>query len=290
MKRMPIDALLSWAYREELPKDDAPGFVDQIGYMPAWGGVERYGELMTLIDGAVNQWGVVPSFVASEGPHPDARVIGAAVRSLDEVVIGMPDAEEWAPLADMGDLGPHGAAAVARALEKATIVEADGTRVMRGRVSELVRICAILQRPPVWQAERPELKVEMISGRERWFRRVWIEGVGEVEVDGYDRRAKRPYGDAYRKHYLDPDPMEAARARAEYEVWHAAMAVLVEELASGAHGVMSAHVAEASAHPVRPWEIGAVDSPRVWKDLRAPKCEPRQSVNRGAQARRKIGA
>lgn len=291
MKRVPIDTLLSWAYRDELPKDDAPSYVDQIGYMPAWGGIERFGELMTFIDGGVNQWGVVPAFVASEGPHPDARVIGRAVRSLDEVEIGLPDAAEWAPLADMGDLGPHGAAAVSRALEKATRVEPDGRRVLRGKVSELVRICAILQRPPVWEAEVPVLRVEMAAnGRERWFRRVWVEGVGEIEVDGYNPRAKRPYDDAFRKHYLDPDPMDAARSRAEYEVWHAALSVLVDELGSGLHGVMSAHVAEASAHPVRPWETGAVDSPRVWKDLRTPKCDPDQSVKRGARARRKIGA
>jgi hypothetical protein len=276
MKRMPIEDLLRWAYRDELPKDDAPSHFDMPGYGGAWGGIERYGELMTLVDEPVNCWGVVPNFLAGGRPHPDAVAIGKAVMDLDALALGIP--EDWDPLADLGDLGALGAAAIVQALDRATALDRDGrTRLLKAKPSHLVRRCAILA-PPEWRGDVPEVKlVTGANGKARWFRRIVLQGDAggyECEVDGYNERRKRQYDDAYQKSYLDPDPTDVAEARAEYEVWHAALDLLVLDL----YGLLAAHEALPTNHPARPWETGEAKQARILPDLRKKVRESAQAV------------
>jgi hypothetical protein len=268
-----IEALLRWAYRDELPKEAAGSGIGPIGCASAWGGVERYGELMTLIDAPENRWGVVP-IGGSETPHPDAVRIGEAVLALDGYEVTLPDG--WEPLADLRGLGPDGErlldACVVRAWDRVTMLAADGrARVLREKISGLVRRCAILGRAPCWEADAPRVEtVKGERGRERWFRRVVLTDMHgmpyEAEVDGYDHRAKRPYADAYRKHVLEPDPLDAAIGRAQYEVWVAALDLLAAELA----GRLEAFEPLPANHPARPWETGeALAQRRVLPDTSA---------------------
>src|SRR5688500_9952509 len=99
-KRMTIEALLRWAYRDELPKAQAPGgSLRPAGFGGAWGGIERYGELLTVIDhGLENRYGLVPDLSATTEPHPDAIRIGDAVQALDAFPLNLPDG--WNPLTD----------------------------------------------------------------------------------------------------------------------------------------------------------------------------------------------
>lgn len=273
MRGKDIEALVRWAFREELPKEAADVGIGAIGCASAWGGIERYGELMTLIDAPANRWGVVPLGLV-EAPHPDAVAIGEAVFALDGYEVTMP--EGWDPLGGLAGVGADdGERAVlarlldgclARAWDRVTRLAEDGrARVLREPVSGLVRRCAILGRPPVWEADAPEVAtVKGERGRERWFRRVSAvdaEGLPyEIVLDGWDAKAKRPHPGAYREHYLDPDPLDALVGRAEYEVWHAALTLVAAELA----GRLERCEPLPPNRPARPWEAGsAVAGPRV---------------------------
>lgn len=233
MKRVEIEALLRWTYRDELPKagaamrlrDRVPGF----GF--AWSGIEAYGEHMAVID-EPNDWGLAPDLGAVREPHPVAVLVGRHVDALAAWPVVLP--RGWDPLVEMGDLGALGQAAVAAAVERLAVVDAAGERHLRASAAWLVRRYALLGGAPVWEAEPAQVRVESANGRPRWFRTIQIaDGLGgmrPVEVDGYDPKRKRPWPGAYRRLYLDPCPIDAAVARAEYEVWHAALAVLVEDL------------------------------------------------------------
>lgn len=281
-KRIEIEALLRWAYRDELPKEHEL-LAGPDGFGGPWGGVERVGRYGTVIDVSENRFGVVPDFTATTLPHPDAVRVAAVVVALDALELDLPD--DWAPLADLGDLGPLGAAAVARGVAGLISTAADGRRRLRTAPRRLIMKHAIMGGTPVWQADIPVQKVECrANGMPRWFRRQVIvteDGSMEIEVDGFNAKRRMPYGDAYQKPYLDPDPVEAVIGRAEYEVWHAALAVLVEDLndvrwSEVVDGVRVERVGLRdyevihSARPVRPWETGDLAPQQVWQDLTRP--------------------
>lgn len=285
-----IEMLVRWAYRDELPKEAAGSGIGAIGCASAWGGLERYGEVMTLIDARENRWGVVP-IGGAEDPHPDAVRIGQAVLALDAYELTLP--EGWDPLGDLrasadGDLARLLDASVGQALERATVLHADGrTRDLRCKVSTLIRRCAILGGPPVWRADVPDVvTLKGANGRDRWFRRVVmndpLSGLPyEIEVDGFDKRRQRPHADAYRKTLLEPDPLDAAVARAEYEVWHAALTLLAVELSGRLESVEPAP----PNRPARPWEGVALKPSRILPSLNIRQTFAQQ-VSRGRRQRR----
>jgi len=265
-KKITIEDLLRWAYRDELPKERAGGgcFLPA-GFGGAWGGVERFGEILTVVDGGPeNRYGLAVDFTAVGDPHPDAIRVGDAVKALDGFPLNLPD--DWNPIADWPDLGPDGVAAVRRAVERETYIDGNGERRFKTALSRLVMRHALMGDAPVWEGEKPQVKtVTGPNGKPRWFRRVQVvadpgdpeQGImptyTEVEVDGYNQKRHRPYADAYRKTYLDPDPAETILSRAEWELWCAALDLLTVEL----EGVLEAHVIIPSERPARPWESGA---------------------------------
>jgi hypothetical protein len=118
-RKIDVESALRWAYRDELPKARA---WDSSSFLPArsaWSALESYVELLTQID--PNRYGLIPDAMALGVPDPDAVAIGEAVRDLDRFALAVP--YDWNPIADLGDLGKHGAAALARALAAETIVE-----------------------------------------------------------------------------------------------------------------------------------------------------------------------
>ncbi|HVL72184.1 MAG TPA: hypothetical protein VM434_09895 [Beijerinckiaceae bacterium] len=267
MKRIEIGALLRWAYTRELPKvhelrqvfGQAPN-----GVVSAHGAVREAGMLGTVVDLPDNVWGVVPDFTAETLPHPDALRIAEAVEALAGCEPDWP--EGWNPLADLG-LGDEAGAAVARAHDRVFVVGADGRRRMRRGAVALVRKHAILGGVPDWEADTPVRKVVLgPKGKPAWFRRDVIQGVDgpvEIEVDGMDRRLRIPMPDAYQKHWWDPDPADVVVARAEYQLWRAALGLLVEALA----GALAEHEATPSPWPAEPWLEGVPESARVLPDL-----------------------
>jgi hypothetical protein len=257
-KTVDIEALVRWAYRDELPKAAAtPGRL-AVGFKTGWGGVERYGELLAVIDepDVRNRFGLFPDRFADGEPHDDAVRVHDAVMALQSCEMAMP--EGWNPIADMGDLGPEGPAAVARALAGLTLITEKGDAVLRRSVSRLVIRHAILGGCPAWEGDVPARRlVTAQGGKVRWFRRVLVTVEGafgpvceEVELDGFDPKRREPFPDAYTKTILDPDPEPVVQGRAEYELWRAALDILAEDL----DGALDAHDVRPSARSARPWE------------------------------------
>lgn len=278
-KKISIEALLRWAYRDELPKEPAGGGIFlPAGFGGAWGGMERFGEILTVVDGGPeNRYGLVVDFTAVGEPHPDAIRVGDAVKALDNFPLNLPD--EWNPIADWPDLGVEGAAAVRRAVERETYIDGNGDRRFKVAISRLVVRHALMNDAPVWEGERPEIKIVCgANGKPRWFRRVQVVAdpgdaelgimptYTEVEVDGYNQKRQRPYPDAYRKTYLDPDPAETILSRAEYEIWCAALDLLTVDL----EDILESHEIVPSDRPARPWEGGASARPRVLESTARP--------------------
>ena len=255
-RTMTIEDALRWVYREELPKREFGGADGS-----SW--LATYVELGTRID--VNAFGVVPYAVGSDAPpHPDAVKLWQAVQALDALEIEAP--EGWNPIADLGDLGPLGAAAVAKAFAAETIVGVDGKRRFKVKPSRLIVHFAVLGDQEEWRAEPTVVAPVMENGKAKWFRRqtVWVDrgryaeqNLGhwaEVEVNGYNLKAKRPYPDAYRKYVLTPDPHMAIVARMEWQLWRSSIDLLAEDVELEAIAILP------SVLPQWPWECARATS------------------------------
>lgn len=275
MKVMDVEKALVWAYREELPKSPR---VRPAGMMAPWRAVTSFGELLQVVDDDdLNDWGVTPDPMATSWPDPDAILIHLAVGRLDDLDLCLPD--DWNPLGDC-DMGAEAGPAVARGLRRLYHVDSAGRPRLRQMPRILVQRCAILGAPE-WRGDKPVRREVREHGRARWYRRTVIDIGGapqEIEVDGFDHRRRRPYADAYRKHEWTPDPAELALDRAVYEVWRAALDVLVEDLAGQLQGVK----VTASTRPWRPWEDGE-HQPRVLADMRPPPPKPAPVKRRRAR-------
>jgi len=264
-KRVEIEALLRWAYRDELPKDRRRADCGA-NFVSGWSAVSDFGQYLALIDAPVNEWGVLPACGVEAEPHPDAQILARAVCELDEFSLSLP--EGWSPFGDFGDLGVLGDAAISKTVDRLTYV-APGLRMLRTPPSFLLRKFAILGGCPVWQAEKPEVKfICGANGKPRWFVRRMVtcdasDEPFEIEADGWSNSQRRPVHGAYRKEFLDPDPVDVGVARGEYEIWRASLDILVEGLSACG---MSAHVATASARAIRPWESDVAVG-RVLPDL-----------------------
>ncbi|MBS7698758.1 MULTISPECIES: hypothetical protein [unclassified Chelatococcus] len=250
-RTMDIEAVLRWAYQDELPKavlGDDRQFPD--GVRSGWAGIASYAQLLTLID--YNAYGVLPDLAAVGEPHPDALRVADAVEALVSCSVAIPDG--WSPLADMGDLGAEGD----RVVEIAAL-----WAQARASASALVVTRAILGGEPCWQGDVPERKVRCgANGRPMWFRKSLVmisEGdpaLGiepeyvEAVVDGFNAKRRRPYADAYQETFLDPDPQPLAISRAEYEIWHAALRLLFDSLV----GTLGSIEVTPSRRSARPWE------------------------------------
>lgn len=240
----PIDDLVRWAYRDELPRDQTTSFLRPDGFGFGWGSVARLGQLGQRVDepDVRNRYGLAPDWQSDRGPHPDAIAIHAAVQDLTGLTAAPPDG--WDPIEDFG-LPPR----------EALPQIAKGLAAGRRSVPELVRISALIA-PPQWQFDPPGLVPVTDRGQPKWFRTVTEKRPHQdgyahrrVEVDGFDRVARRPYPDAYRKHAWEPEePWHAVRSRAEYELWHAALTLLTATLTLAEHDPLPPSV------PARPWE------------------------------------
>jgi hypothetical protein len=267
-KPIEIEKLLAWTFREELPKAGAARALTGIGFGRAHRAVEKFGEYLTLIDcDGINRFGVVSDLMALEEPDGDAIAVFEAVTALDEIEVELP--EGWNPLADMDGIDAELPGLLARALDRVTVVDAAGARRMKVGPGAIVTRHAIMGDAPCWQAEQPERKIVVgAKGAPAWFRMITVEtsdGPKRQEVDGYDQKGKRPFPGAYRKTFLDPDPLPAALARAEYEVWHSALDYLAAVLA----GELQRFDVLPTARPARPWEEAGLIEPRILPNLLA---------------------
>ncbi|MDR6952306.1 hypothetical protein J2X65_001661 [Ancylobacter sp. 3268] len=266
-----IEQLLVWAYREELPKEANPVPSLSLAAAAGWAGVSRYGELLTVIDGADvrNRWGVTPDRTAQCAPHADAIAVAEAVADLDGLVIEAPVG--WWPFGDMaspdawGDVGQQ---VVRDALDRMCVPAAMGALRFKASPSWLVRKYAMVGGVPDWEAEAPEYRmVRGGNGKAKWFVMRSVPQIvgGEVvayadcEQDGWSPTRRRPVKGAYNKWELVPSPFYAAVDRAEYEVWHSGLVVLADALRDS----LERYRVTGPARPARPWESGNAGGSRV---------------------------
>ena len=216
-------------------------------------------ELATRLD-ATNRYGVVP-FLCDEQPHPDAVCIGEAVKGLNRLDLEKP--ADWNPIADLGDLGQYGRAAVEKAL--ATETESIGGGALRHRtpLDELIVKYAVLGDREEWKAGPTKIAPVLENGKAKWWvrERRWVDTgkspdqkLGhwtEVEVSGLDAK-QRPRPGSYRKFHLDPDPHSAICARIESQVWRSALDMLPEEI-----GALETIALKPSELAREPWVAGS---------------------------------
>lgn len=278
MRTMSIEAAVAWAVRDELPKvgmDVVGGWVragaPNGAASPALA-AHAAGSLGASVDARTNRYGVVPDFGALErsSPHPLALAIGEAMLSLDAIQPGGFDS--WEPFEDLDLLAadPVAGPLLAQA-ERDARAQAGTMARMTGSLSALMVKRAVLGPPGGWETREVTARVVTGgNGKPVWLRRVarparWnargeVTATEMVEVEGFNPKTRRPWPDAYRKLTLTPDPLTLALARAEWQLWRAALDVLFEDVALLAVADMAI---TSSSLPLRPWLEGAPARPRV---------------------------
>lgn len=257
---LPADKAAEWAWCDELPKaprQDAPD-----GFVSAWRAVAGYGEMLARIDAGSNRYGLAPDMGAADGPHADAVRMYEAAVELDAWEIDLPD--DWQPAPELD--GALAAASIAQALRR---MRRSPAALIANRAIMGIDRMAMTIGPTETAFERDA------SGRDRWFvkRDMWmLSGVNadgsertvleSIEAPGLDKR-RQPLPGAYRKPYLDPDPLDALIARAEHEIWHAALTALCGLLA----GKLETIALAPPTWGVRPWLAGIGRIGRILPDL-----------------------
>lgn len=212
-KPVPIDVLLSWAYRDELPKAIEHGGLGLVSLpqQPIW--------RMGVFGARIDNWDHEPGYPAIMGsPHPDALLI-------DEEVQRLPNADiDWA--------------------ESREYLMGDGWRLtdeddpilvnMTVRTVELVIMHAKMGTRPWWNAIGHPRRV--------------IGGNGKHVTMKKDRSPDQLYDDHCPLTW-SPMPREVASDRAEYAVWHEALCGLARSLAA----ILGEHLPEEPAAPRAPW-------------------------------------
>lgn len=223
-RRVDIEQLLQWAYRDELPKGGSD-WSSASGTSPMF----RLADLGTRVD----DWSHEPGFPIALGPaHQDATAIDLAVMELADDAFDWPTSREFvlgnfAALVDEND----------PALSKLVI----------GRCG-LVALHARMGTRPHW--DRAPV-FEPIIGRNGKPMVQFLDDDGRTLIEG---RKGRHYGPLARCPLMWlPPPREIAYARLEYVAWHGALLELVERLNNGA---LRDHVALPPAIAAAPWANG----------------------------------
>lgn len=242
MKKIGIEQLLTWAFTQELPKIGARSESVLSAAPSSWNVMSDMIALGTMVDKGPNRYGVVSGFVHEGDPHPDAMIVGNAVRGL-AAHGGFEIGKGWNPYPGFTD--EHGiiAAEVARVVSD----QMERSDKINGRyMVNLVTSAAILKRGPCWLAEEPRVVMVMNSGKPAWFvQRKMRDGCGRTipyEDNGFDQHKGRPKVGAYRKYRIASPIRSAIVARMDWQLWQSSLLYLRNTLAS-----------ELSAHDLQPF-------------------------------------
>lgn len=254
MKKMTIEALLGWAFRQELCKIGSGGGRTAVAGS-SWSMVSDFAALGTLIDRNPNVWGVVPDFVEGGEAHPDALVVGAAVRRLADLG-GFDIPAGWNPFPEFTD--EHGAIAaeVARVVSE---IRLRGDRLSGRHIVATVIGAAILGKGPDWRADPPTLRLVAARGKPAWFiKREARDGFGRIyayEDDGFDHKRQRPKRGAYRKYELSEPLRGAIQSRLDWQLWRDALSQL--------HDALSSRLAAHELEPFHAWRQPWVNAAKM---------------------------
>ncbi|MFC5036805.1 hypothetical protein ACFPFT_08685 [Tianweitania sediminis] len=272
----PVEAVLAWAYRDELPKAPkiAAGPRDILG---GWNKTSQWEEYLSLVElHGVNEYGCVPDFSAQAWPCADAKLIADAVHTLNDCDLQMP--EGWNPAPELDAFGGLGAKAISTAWRRMTLQDGSGHARLRVKPSDLIIRRAVMgYNLDSLRLDHVTCEVERTGRRERYFlQKLMHVVVGQdskgqditrpemVEVEGWSARQRRPLPGAYTKSYLDPDPVATIMERAEHEIWVAAMGLLHDAVAHQLQDIIMLP----STVPAEPWAQNK-PQPRLLRDLPA---------------------
>lgn len=241
-KQIGVEALLSWTYRDELPKGYERGETFA-GSSSSVSPMFRLADLGTRVD----EWNTEPGFPAAMGqPHPDSLMVDAAVERLPDVGL------DWAQSRPrlMHDL-------VAWTRPDDPILSS-----MSFQPKALVQVHAKMGTRPIWDLGPP--KVVRILGKNGKPKLEFLADDGVTLIEG--RTTGRHYGPGARCPLrLEPEPREIACARAEYVVWHQALLQVTRTLR--AWKLHDHEVLPPTAAP-EPWIVNPEPKRRVLRNLR----------------------
>ena len=230
MKKTTIEALLTWAFTQELPKIGA-GSAGSAVALSNWNIIADIASLGTMIDRNPNRYGAIPGYIDEGEPAHDALLVGDAVRAL-AAHGGFEIADGWNPFPEWSD--PQG---LVRTEVQRVVQEQRGRsdRLSGAHVVNLVISAAKLGRGPVWQADEPRTQIMRGSnGRDMWFvTRTARDRLGErytFEDNGYDAKRCKPKKGAYRKYHLEHSVRGAILSRLDWQLWQSALEALHESL------------------------------------------------------------
>lgn len=223
MKRaQDIEKLLTWAFVDELPKR-------QLSSAEAnWDNISRTGGLGGVAIDATPQ-----RYAAISAPHPDAVIIEHQVKGIAELLGGSGERVTVDYLASRPMLFGDMMAPREMSLPAFNIVA-------------LVKSNAVLRRRPRWNVGR------MLPQRT-------LAANGRPVVAGIERNGRYPPG-SYCPLTWTPSWREVAESRAEYLLWHRALAELADALADS----LVAHTPQRPAAPQTPWIDNSERTGKIW--------------------------
>lgn len=300
MRALPIDELVRWAYRVELPKEPmaraGARFLRQSSTMAGWAALSKSGELGTEVDepDARNRFGLFPDTLATVEPHPDAIRLWHGVRSLAGMNVDLPD--QWDPLSDVREglqdavscelaraagierifyhvetgatvtvsVLRHGKGSSAAARIRRELPVGERRLGLRRDMPDLIQRQAINGNPPGWETEIPVKQlVRHLNGQPRWFRMLY--GIG---VNG-DEQVTEGDGYDHKAHRPYPgayqkfyyDPDLADIVEDRAEYW--VWFEALTRLAALLKGALDDHEVLPPSVPAVPWATPGARQPRV---------------------------
>jgi hypothetical protein len=306
-KQISIEALLRWAFNEELCKGVPVA-------ASAWDAVERFGLLGCRVDTGHHG---TSGFGFTDGePHDDAK---AVARAISELPKGM-SLPEGFPVRDLAG-------------DYAALLDGDALSLLSRasfNAKALVIRCATFKNRPVWDIGEPELQKmigsngaplvcgiaePLAAAQDAGFKRArkdarvsaWTapgNGVDLVamKVDSSRRGYDLEKAPRCLLSWEGPAPFEYAEVRAEYVVWQGALRLLRDALRKQG-GLLDYDLIE-EIPPLSPWideerpapivrqsQRPATDIPLTVSPLREPSLPPkRYTLPKNGESRRKLAA
>lgn len=235
MKKITVQKLLNWAFVHELPKGGGPDGI----YSPrsAWGLMEHVGSLGVHIDLDRGRQDF-PTCFEQGSPHPDAILVGQAVKDLAKQKFDLTDISfDMLPLSGWTE--------EVKALARPVFQEAFERyqeRPNSARQQSLIALiisCAVMERKPEYALLSPEIQMSKRKGQVCWFtKRKQIDSFGreiEVEVGGLNLKSGRPYKNAYTKQILVPSPANSFLNWFDFHLWEKSLNFLQCQLDGKLH-------------------------------------------------------
>jgi len=223
MKKIKVEKLLSWAFLHELSKGGGANGLNSS--LSAWGRMEGVISLGVRIDLNRARQDLPEQFEQGD-PHPDAVIIGQAVRDLAKHDFGNLDVPfDALPLASWSDEAKE----IAKPIFQ-TVVESYNKRSNVAKSRSLIALvisCAVRETKPVIHLTKPKVEKLCMNGYPCWFvKRIYVDSFGrerEVEVMGRNPKTGRPFKNAYQKSVLVPSPEAAMDSFLDLQCWNMAL-------------------------------------------------------------------